>query len=435
MANVTKVMKYELVYIDGGGEFHELQSALWNLQKETRSILNTTIREMYLATSSDSKFSENALYHRFCAEYPDMLSSTVNAVIQEAKKRYRSSIKSVLRGESSLPSYKSDQPILFHNQSVKLIQNEKEYRAELSFFSKNFQQDHPDVKRPCFRLKAEDGTQRTILQNLISKNYKLGQCQLSYERPKWFLSVVYSHETAERVLDENRILGADLGCVNALYASSFGNKGAFRISGEEISAFERKQAAMQNRAPQNSMEKIEALEKRKKEKQHQARYCGEGRIGHGTKTRVAPAYQDQDKIANFQKTINHRYSKALIDYAVKNKYGTIQMEDLSGIKEGTDYPKRLRHWTYFDLQTKIEYKAKEAGIKVVKVNPQYTSQRCSRCGFIDARNRPTQEKFCCIVCGFETNADYNASQNLSIAGIDRIIEETQKTKDANRKET
>jgi transposase len=103
------------------------------------------------------------------------------------------------------------------------------------------------------------------------------------------------------------------------------------------------------------------------------------------------------------------------------------MEDLSGIKKNTGFPKRLFHWTYYDLQTKIEYKAKEKGIDVVKINPQYTSQRCSKCGFTDERNRPSQSVFKCISCGYERNADYNASQNISIKGIDKIIKEEKKS--------
>jgi transposase len=70
----------------------------------------------------------------------------------------------------------------------------------------------------------------------------------------------------------------------------------------------------------------------------------------------------------------------------------------------------------------VENKAKELGIKVIFVDPQYTSQRCSRCGHIDKENRLTQARFVCTACGFEENADYNASQNLAIKGIDLIIE-------------
>ena len=114
-------------------------------------------------------------------------------------------------------------------------------------------------------------------------------------------------------------------------------------------------------------------------------------------------------------------SRHLIDFAIDNGYGTIQMEDLSGIKEDTGNPKFLRHWTYFDLQTKIEQKAKQAGIEVKKINPRYTSQRCSKCGYIDKNNRPEQAKFICQKCGNEMNADLNAAINISIPDIDLII--------------
>jgi transposase len=80
------------------------------------------------------------------------------------------------------------------------------------------------------------------------------------------------------------------------------------------------------------------------------------------------------------------------------------------------------------LQTKIEYKAKERGIAVVKIDPSYTSQRCSRCGYIDSGNRKSQSKFCCKSCGFACNADYNASQNISIRDIAEIIKKERSAK-------
>jgi IS605 OrfB family transposase len=172
------------------------------------------------------------------------------------------------------------------------------------------------------------------------------------------------------------------------------------------------------------LEYAEELEARRKSKQKQARYCGEGRIGHGTRTRVKDAYTSEDVLSNFRKTINHRYSKNLVEYAAKNGYGVIQMEDLTNIKADLEHPKFLRHWTYYDLQVKIEAKAREHGITVRKIDPAYTSKRCSKCGHIDDRNRQTQERFLCTSCGYSCNADFNASQNISIADIEKIIQKT-----------
>jgi len=60
----------------------------------------------------------------------------------------------------------------------------------------------------------------------------------------------------------------------------------------------------------------------------------------------------------------------------------------------------------------LEYKLKRNGGELIKVNPQYTSQKCSSCGHISKENRISQAKFKCTKCGLEMNADYNASLNI-----------------------
>ena len=161
-----------------------------------------------------------------------------------------------------------------------------------------------------------------------------------------------------------------------------------------------------------------------------SKYAGEGRIGHGYKTKMKPVDRIRNKVANFADTANHKYSRYIVDYAIKNHCGVIQMEDLSGATVNTT-EKLLKDWSYYDLQSKIEYKAKEAGIQVIKINPKYTSKRCNRCGNIHDDNRDcknNQAKFKCTVCGHEDNADINAAKNIAMPEIDKIIEEYLKVK-------
>ena len=61
----------------------------------------------------------------------------------------------------------------------------------------------------------------------------------------------------------------------------------------------------------------------------------------------------------------------------------------------------------------IEYKAERVGIKVKYVDPAFTSQTCSKCGYVDEENRITQDKFECQKCGFTLNADHNAAINIA----------------------
>ncbi len=65
-------------------------------------------------------------------------------------------------------------------------------------------------------------------------------------------------------------------------------------------------------------------------------------------------------------------------------------------------------------ERKLAYKAGE----LLKVNPAYTSQRCSRCGHVDKSNRPSQAVFACGACGFRANVDHNAAVNILVrAGL------------------
>ena len=69
-------------------------------------------------------------------------------------------------------------------------------------------------------------------------------------------------------------------------------------------------------------------------------------------------------------------------------------------------------WSFHQLMSFIEYKAREAGIPVILVNPHNTSRECPDCHSIDKRNRPERSQFRCISCGIEGEADFVASLNI-----------------------
>jgi transposase len=51
--------------------------------------------------------------------------------------------------------------------------------------------------------------------------------------------------------------------------------------------------------------------------------------------------------------------------------------------------------------------------RVEKINPAYTSQRCSRCEHVAAENRKSQAVFACTACRYSCNADVNAARNIA----------------------
>lgn len=52
------------------------------------------------------------------------------------------------------------------------------------------------------------------------------------------------------------------------------------------------------------------------------------------------------------------------------------------------------------------------GIAITEVNPAYSSQTDSSCGYVDKRNRTRQSAFGCRWCGHKIHADVNAARNL-----------------------
>jgi transposase len=51
--------------------------------------------------------------------------------------------------------------------------------------------------------------------------------------------------------------------------------------------------------------------------------------------------------------------------------------------------------------------------RVEKVNPAFTSQRCSACGHLAPESRKSQALFRCVACAYTDNADVNAAKNLA----------------------
>lgn len=343
-------------------------------------------------------------------------SGNVAQARQDVCNKYNNAKKDgLLKGSVSLPTYKRDSKVIIHNASYKL-RNHNGYFVEVGLFNKG-KQSELGIGRVEFQIDKIDNNKKVTINKIINGEYKQGSAQISISKKgKIELIISFGFEKEiQNKLNINKILGVDLGIVNTAtmiaYDSELDKYDYFSwktnvIDGSELIKFRQKYYNL------------------RREMSIASKYVGEGRIGHGYKTKMKPVDKVRDKVANFADTINHKYSKYIVDFAVKNGCGTIQMEDLMGATANTN-EKFLKEWGYYDLQNKIMYKAREQGIEVIKVNPKYTSKRCNKCGNIHEDNRDcknNQAKFKCVVCGHEDNADINACKNIAIPNIDKIID-------------
>lgn len=116
------------------------------------------------------------------------------------------------------------------------------------------------------------------------------------------------------------------------------------------------------------------------------------------------------KQSNWTNDLNHKLSRELVDYCLQQGIDVLCLEMLKGSHLAN---KRFRryNWAFKDLLTKITYKAQNAGLKVVGVDPRGTSQTCSNCGQKSKDNRRSQSLYECT-CGYVANADINAAKNI-----------------------
>ena len=90
----------------------------------------------------------------------------------------------------------------------------------------------------------------------------------------------------------------------------------------------------------------------------------------------------------------------------------IIFENLAHIRENIANGSKFQQWAYAKFVELVEYKVESMELFVDFVNPAYTSQRCSQCGFTHEDNRDDKQ-FECQDCEYEVNADYNAAKNIA----------------------
>lgn len=422
MVKVTQTMCYEIIkpidcdWNDLGKLLRDLQYAVWktynkaiqmtwdfhNFAYSYKQRFGETLKFSDLSTGVKAQSSD--IYSFVKDDFLHVPSDIIGSSIRDAQAIFKKEYKKVLYGEASVPTFKRDIPIPIRAKMIKLTKENGKYNARLSLRAREFAKENDLPTTVNVALKT-GGNATAIIDRLINGEYKLCDSKILLKKKKWYLALAYQFEKAEVKLDKSNVMGIDLGVVNAATLAFNNEPSRYYIGGSEILEFRRR------------------IEKRRNQLLRQAKYCGDGRIGHGRSTRIKPIEKLRDRVDNFKRTTNHRYAKFIVEKAIKHGCGVIQMEDLTGITEKAD--RFLKMWPYYDLQEKIEYKAKAVGIEVRKVKPKYTSQRCSCCGHIAEDNRPKvpdQSKFKCVVCGYKTNADYNAARNISLPDIEKRIE-------------
>jgi putative transposase len=225
-------------------------------------------------------------------------------------------------------------------------------------------------------------------QLMLLRSRPIGETDLICRNGKWFLHATIEAPEAPLAEPANGFLGVDMGIVN-IATTSTGEK----ASGDRLNRYRKRQARLRKRLQAKKTSSARRLLKKRRRKE-----------------------------ARFAAHVNHQISKRIVAEAERTGHG-IAVEELTGIRGRVRLrkPQRaaLHSWAFAQLGSFLAYKAKQAGVAFVEVDPAYTSQMCSACGWVDKHNRRSQAEFDCGRCDFVGHADHNAAINIASRGVKR----------------
>ena len=353
---------------------------------------------------------QNSTYQLVSKEFKQYIPSDILANLnQKIQENYNNNQKKIESGERALSTYKKGMEIPFsirENKRLKLFIKEEgiylKWFKEI-LFRLEFGKDASNNRCIVERLIESDKQQKNKGEDYVANNSSIKLVK-NEKNTRIFLLLSIDIPAKKQVLDKEVVLGVDLGIKCPLYLAINKNDN-FKMQIGDIEHFHNQRTMFHKRF--KSLQKL---------------MCTQG--GHGRKKKLEPLEKLKEKERNWVHTQNHVYSREVIKQALKQNAGTIHIESLKDFgkdKEGyvkEEYKYLLRYWSYYELQSMIEYKAKLEGIEVKYIDPAYTSQTCSYCG--ERGERKKQEEFVCTNpqckrCGEKINADFNAARNIAMS--------------------
>ena len=349
------------------------------LLDETMSVYRNAcnyVSDYVFRTHDLKQFSLNKALYSILREKFNLKSQMAQSVLKTVIARYKTILEN--QNEWIKPSFKKPQYDLVWNRDYSLTQNRFSIntlngRVKLSYFS--------------------DGMSKYFDHTI----YKFGTAKLVNKHGKYYLHIPVTYEVEEsNISDICNVVGIDRGInfVVATYDSK--HKSGF-VSGKAIK---------QKRAKYSKLRK-----------ELQMRHTPSSR------RRLKAIGQRENR---WMQDINHQVSKALVEN--NPKHTLFVLEDLSGIRNATERVKTKDRyvsvsWSFYDLEQKLIYKAKQNQSSVIKVDPRYTSQCCPCCGHVEKSNRNKKiHLFTCKKCGYKSNDDRIGAMNLYRMGIDYLAD-------------
>ncbi|QTF93451.1 transposase [Halomonas sp. BM-2019] len=284
-------------------------------------------------------------------------------------------------------------------------------RADFPRFKKKGRRDsfrYPDPKQ----IKLDQGNSRIFLPKLGWLRYRnsrdvLGTVKnvtVSLSGGKWYVSIQTAREVAQPVPGATSAVGIDVGITRFATLSD----------GSHV-------------APLNSFKRHEtALRKAQQAMSRKTRFSNNWKKAKARVQRI------HSRIGNTRRDYLHKTTTTISQSHALVVLEDLQVRNMSKSAAGTtDQPgknvraksglnKSILDQGWFEFRRQLDYKLAWNGGWLILVPPRNTSRTCPCCDHVSADNRRTQERFACVECGFEENADVVGAINVLRVGHARL---------------
>lgn len=214
--------------------------------------------------------------------------------------------------------------------------------------------------------------------------------QLNKREDGWWLTLSYDEIVPMQTEPDAPVIGIDIGIANFLTTSDGRHYGTFNG-------------------------KLRERQKRDREKRHRKaklRKCLEKKGVPKEKLPSTSSATGQRLIRYVRQEINRAVNRCFQEHeGCQFAYEQLSIATMRHKARAMNAYMRASNLGHIPRQ--IEWNATKRGVAATSVKSAYSSQQCHVCYYVDRKNRPNQQTFCCQVCGQKIHADINASMNIA----------------------
>jgi IS605 OrfB family transposase len=342
----------------------EEKTRLSSLMSQCADIFNAHIDWAFANKTYNKSKAHQALYASITEKFPEIPTGLIQSVRDTAMEAIKA-LKFKFQ-----PRKKPTSAIRYDQRTITL-------RGQNLTFSCIGKRIKTQIKIPSF-------------QQRIADTWKFCGATISVKNKQFYANLIYSTITPD-IKQSDKVVGIDRG-IHYIAVLSDGTK----YSGKQIRKVKRNYLYLRS-----------VLQKK------------------GTPSAKRKLKKVSGREMRFVRDVNHCIAKQI----VQSQYDILVLEKLTNIgkkNKGKVLNKRIKGWSFYQLEQFLQYKAEAQGKRIVFVDARYTSQKCFACGNIDKTSR-NRSHYKCVVCGYCEHADVNAAKNIrglcTLSTIERSAEQ------------